>query len=52
MSALSREQARKIVDGIKTENGGSDEKDRAQILLVVLAGLSSVRRKLVRTTSM
>ena len=43
--ALSRQQARAIIEDIRTENGGITPADRAKTPKNVLEALESVRRK-------
>ena len=43
--ALSRQQARAIIESIRTENGGITTADRAKTPKNVLEALESVRRK-------
>lgn len=50
MTTISREKAREIVDGIRENNGGISESDRANTPASVLRSLDSVRKKLGRAT--
>ncbi len=52
MAELSREEAFKLVNSIRVDNGGIEEKDRINTPKIVLEALASVKKQLAAATSM